>query len=103
MVVFKNGVSVVGIKEETIILIAILNCYFYLRIGKPLVITSCTDGKHMKNSKHYSGYAIDIRTYHLSAQEINNLKSWFECNHGVKYDMVVEKDHIHVEYDPLIK
>lgn len=100
MVVFKSGVSVVGIKEETITLIAILNCYFYLRIGKPLVITSCTDGKHMKNSKHYSGYAIDIRTYHLSAQEINMLVIWFKNNHDKNYDIVVEKDHIHVEYDP---
>lgn len=100
MVEFKDGVKVDGIKKETITLIAILNCYFYLRIGKPLVITSCTDGKHMKNSKHYSGYAIDIRTRHLNVQEIEKLVIWFKNCHDKKYDIVVENDHIHVEYDP---
>ena len=100
MVEFKDGVSVDGIKKETITLIAILNYYFVIYINKPLVITSCTDGKHMKGSKHYSGYAIDIRTRHLDELEINGLIGWFKYNHDKKYDIVVEKDHIHVEYDP---
>lgn len=100
MVEFKAGVSVVGIQKETITLIAILNCYFFLRVGKPLVITSCTDGNHMKNSKHYSGYAIDIRTRHLNAQEIEKFVIWFKNTNDKMYDIVVEKDHIHVEYDP---
>ena len=100
MVEFKDGVSVDGIKKEIITLIAILNCYFYLRIGKPLVITSCTDGKHMKGSKHYSGYAIDIRTRHLNVQEIEKLIIWFKNSYDKEYDIVLEKDHIHVEYDP---
>ena len=103
MVQFKDGVSVDGIKKETIKIIVILNTYFELRIGKPLVITSCTDGKHMKGSKHYSGYAIDIRTRHLNASEISKLIAWFESHHEKEYDIVFEKDHIHVEYDPLIK
>ena len=100
MVQFKDGVSVDGIKKETITLIVILNTYFELRIGKELVVTSCTDGKHMKGSKHYSGYAIDIRTRHLSVCEINHLLAWFRSHHDNDFDMVVEKDHIHVEYDP---
>lgn len=100
MVQFKDGVSVDGIKKETIKMIVILNTYFELRIGKEFVITSCTDGKHMKGSKHYSGYAIDIRTRHLSVCEMNNLLAWFKSHHDKEYDMVVENDHIHVEYDP---
>ena len=99
MVQFKVGVSVDGIKKESIALIVILNTYFELRIGKELVVTSCTDGKHMKGSKHYSGYAIDIRTRHLNALEISKL-AWFKSHYERVYDMVVEKDHIHVEYDP---
>lgn len=100
MVQFKDGVSVDGIKKEIIALIVILNTYFELRIGKELVVTSCTDGKHMKGSKHYSGYAIDIRTRHLNALEISKLVAWFKSHYEREYDMVVEKDHIHVEYDP---
>ena len=97
---FKDGVKVDGVKKETIELMLLLNGYFVAQVGKLFVITSCTDGKHMKNSKHYSGYAIDIRTRHLTVCEINNLLAWFKKWHDKEYDMVVENDHIHVEYDP---
>lgn len=100
MVEFKQGVSVNGIKQQTIALIALLNTYFVFYIGKPFVVTSCTDGKHKKGSKHYDGLAIDIRTRHLNVTEINNLVLWFKSRHDKQFDMVVEKDHIHVEYDP---
>lgn len=100
MVQFKDGVSVDGIKKETIAIIGFLNCLFEFIIGKPLVITSCTDGKHMKGSKHYSGYAIDIRTRHLLPREIDQVISCFKQWHAKEYDIVLEKDHIHVEYDP---
>lgn len=97
---FKDGVKVDGVKKETIELMLLLNGYFVAHVGKEFVITSCTDGKHMKGSKHYSGYAIDIRTRHLSVYEINNLLAWFKSHHDKEYDIVVENDHIHVEYDP---
>ena len=96
---FKDGVSVVGIKKEIISIIGFLSYVFY-SMEKPLVITSCTDGKHMKGSKHYSGYAIDIRIRHLTQKETDSFiwrfKFWYEKD----YDIVLEKDHIHVEYDP---
>ena len=100
MVQFKPGVSVYGIQKEIIQIIAIINTYFELRMRKEFVITSCTDGKHMKNSKHYSGFAIDIRICHLSAIEIDNFIAWFRSHHDENYDIVRESDHIHVEYDP---
>lgn len=97
---FKDGVNVDGVKKETIVLMLLLNTFFVRRLSKAFIVTSCTDGKHMKGSKHYSGYAIDIRTRHLTPREINILVSWFKMYHDDVYDMVVEKDHIHVEYDP---
>lgn len=97
---FKDGVKVDGVKKETIELMLLLNGYFVAQIGKPFVVTSCTDGKHMKGSKHYSGYAIDIRTRHLTSSDIKMLVDWFKLHHDKEFDMVVEKDHIHVEYDP---
>lgn len=100
MVYFKDGVKVDGIKKETIELMLLLNTFFVRQISKPFVVTSCTDGRHMKGSKHYSGYAIDIRTRHLTKREIGILVSWFTTYYDKYYDMVVESDHIHVEYDP---
>lgn len=97
---FKDGVKVDGVKIETIELMLFLNTFFVRVLSKDFIVTSCTDGKHMKNSKHYIGYAIDIRTRHLTPRDIITLVSWFKMYHDDEYDMVVEKDHIHVEYDP---
>lgn len=97
---FKDGVKIDGVKKETIELMLLLNGYFVAKIGKPFVVTSCMEGKHMKGSKHYSGYAVDIRIRHLSVCEMNNLLAWFKINYDKEYDMVVEKDHLHIEYDP---
>ncbi|WMC01527.1 hypothetical protein [Microvirus D_HF5_137] len=99
MLEFKPGVSVDGIKKEIITIICFLG-YVFESMGKPLVITSCTDGKHMKGSKHYSGNAIDIRSRHLTKKEIDSLISRFKFWFDKDYDIVLEKDHIHVEYDP---
>lgn len=99
MLEFKPGVSVDGIKKEIITIIGFLS-YVFESMGKPLVITSCTDGKHMKGSKHYSGNAIDIRIRHLTQKEIDSLIRRFKLWYDKDYDIVLEKDHIHVEYDP---
>lgn len=99
MLEFKPGVSVNGIKKEIIAIIGFFS-YVFESMGKPFVITSCTDGKHMKGSKHYSGNAIDIRICHLTQKEIDSLIRRFKLWYDKDYDIVLEKDHIHVEYDP---
>lgn len=63
-----------------------------------MTITSAKDGKHMSNSKHYSGNAIDIRTRDM--KEINDTAREIKFELGEDYDVIVEKDHIHIEYDP---
>jgi len=63
-------------------------------------ITSATDGKHSKRSLHYKNKALDVRTRPLdkSDQELYKYKlSWWLGKH---YDVVLEKDHIHIEFDP---
>lgn len=68
--------------------------------GLLLVITSGTDGTHMVGSKHYKGEALDIRISNLTNEEISLVKIGLLTKLGVKYDVILEKDHIHVEYDP---
>ena len=63
-----------------------------------MTVTSARDGKHMKGSKHYTGEAIDIRTRDM-VDEIGTaqvIKRYL----GKDYDVIFEKDHIHIEYDP---
>jgi hypothetical protein len=73
----------------------------YNSLGVPFVVTSGRDGQHMSGSLHYSGNAMDLRRHDLDAkgvtgQAVNMLRSQL----GGDYDVVLESDHIHVEYDP---
>lgn len=65
-----------------------------------ITITSARDGSHMKNSRHYVGLAIDIRSRDMS--NITESAKWIDkfLNINSKcFDIVIENDHIHIEYD----
>lgn len=68
---------------------------------KEIVVTSILDGVHGEKILHYKGLAFDMRTFiYKSADEIEKLMSMFKYMLWPNYDVVLEKDHIHVEYDP---
>ena len=100
MIQLKDDVKLCGIRPEMVNFIDALHLYFRRMLKKPLVITSVTDGLHMLGSKHYKGLAIDLRIWHLSDQDIRCLRSWFVDNYDKLFDFVLEKNHIHIEYDP---
>ena len=62
-----------------------------------MTITSARDGKHMLNSLHYKGCAIDIRCRDMKnplmvSKGLNDIL-------GRDFDVIFEGDHIHIEYD----
>lgn len=64
-------------------------------------ITSGVDGTHKAGSLHYSGDALDWRIWESNAagvtsQIVGELAGYL----GADYDVILESDHIHVEYDP---
>jgi hypothetical protein len=75
-------------------------------------ITSLCDGTHGENSKHYTGYAIDVRIRDIStlyptdrkylSNEVTGFANRIQRRLGSDYDVVLEKTHIHIEYDPEI-
>lgn len=70
----------------------------YQKFGAEAVITSGRDGKHGEHSLHYKGLAIDLRTSNVrNPQEV---VSALQQALGSAYDVVLESDHIHCEYDP---
>lgn len=74
-------------------------------LGVEVVITSGTDGKHMKGSKHYTSEALDIRTKTLSREKKFALLDGILARLGTNYQGILESEdkvneHIHVEYDP---
>lgn len=64
------------------------------------VITSGTDGRHMPESLHYVGLAFDFRTRHVQPDDRIPLTAALQAGLGEAFDVVLESDHIHVEYDP---
>ena len=76
--------------------------------GRPegVTVTSGTDGTHSAGSLHYYGYALDFRIRYFHEVTIQSLYQDL-CSHlaaldGYSYDCILERDHIHVEYDGVI-
>ena len=69
-------------------------------VGRHAIITSGRDGTHRPDSLHYSGNAVDIRSRDLSVEKKYLLASALKTALGIRFDVIVEHDHIHIEYDP---
>ena len=96
MIAIKPGVRVAGMSNEILLGVVIAHQLFYER-GAGCTITSCTDGDHKPGSLHHTGRAVDLRLPTLGVEQIvQQLKNRL----GDEYDVVLEKDHIHLEYDP---
>lgn len=70
------------------------------KAGHELVVTSGLEGTHSAGSLHYYGLALDFRTHYLNAEQLPELAEKLREALGPDYDVVIEKTHIHVEYDP---
>jgi len=91
--------------------LAICLCHeVYGHYLKECAITSVCDGKHGQGSIHGSGSAFDVRIKNLDGNSGDISKMDVEiASHivadlkhvlGPQFDVVLESDHIHIEYDP---
>ena len=96
----KKGVSIRGIKPEMVLGIQVVVGFFEKNNIKDVWITSCVDGRHGKNSLHYVGYAIDVRIWDIISDRRNWFTSELNKEMGSEFDCVLEKDHIHIEFQP---
>jgi hypothetical protein len=94
-----NGPSMKGIQPEILAVIPIAHAIVQ-QWGKDLIITTGTDGVHMKGSKHYEGLALDLRTRHLIPAARVAFSDELTKALGREYDVVLHKSHLHVEFDP---
>lgn len=95
---FKDGVSLAGMWPQIGIAIAIAD-QVYSEYGKELVVTSVTDGEHKKGSLHPLGLACDLRTRYFTDDELAHIERDLRLRLTHEYDIVVESDHIHIEFD----
>lgn len=101
----KEGASIAGLQVEMRPVMQHAE-RIWKELGHECVITSGTEtadesGKlyHSAGSLHYFGYALDFRTHYFidgGAKAADELQKAL----GHNYDVVQERLHIHVEYDP---
>jgi len=70
------------------------------RYGYTLTLTSGLDSTHSAQSKHPLGLAEDYRTRDVTPSDLSDMIDDTRATLGRDYDIVLESDHLHVEYDP---
>lgn len=98
----KAGVDLRGIAPECVMGIVIAAAAYEIH-GVPFVITSVRDGKHGERSYHYRGMAFDCRLpsrYTGSEGTDEVIRDELKRALGPQFDVVLESDHLHCEFDP---
>ena len=92
----KAGVDISRLNREIRKKLNIIARTLAVVVSEELIITSTYEGTHSESSLHYCNDAIDIRLPVRLEFIVQELKR----DLGDKFDVVTEKDHIHIEYDP---
>ena len=96
----KEGVHPHGIEPELVLGLTIANSVWRDLKLPDLVVTSLLDGAHSSTSLHYAGAAADLRTNNLEPAELATAAAELKRRLGRHYDVLIEVDHIHLEYQP---
>ena len=99
----KPGVSIKDVRPETVLGMMIAG-HVLLDHGVPFVLTSVSDGIHGAGSLHYNGLAFDCRLPSRYVGEMHGIDRRIRDELadvlGDEWDVVLEKDHLHIEFDP---
>lgn len=99
----------IGVKDNTINLNGVcaplsmaLNTFDAIvsKYGVDTTITSANDGKHSYGSLHYIGHAVDLRIWGIEKELVDIKKQFLSRYPNNQFDFVIEKDHIHLEFQP---
>jgi len=94
-----NTISTQGIRPELVLALWVCDMV-YSEFGKELVITSINDSKHKFSSLHYAGAAADLRTRYFDSETVKKVVSKIKSKLNIDYDVILENDHIHIEFQP---
>lgn len=98
MVILKAGTSIIQLQVPMLVAMRVAESV-YDKYGTTLVVTSGDDSTHGKGSLHPKGLALDFRTKTLPPTLRGQVRD--EIARALPgFDVVLEVDHLHVEYDP---
>lgn len=96
------GVRIRGIAPELVLALVVADQVYSEVAQENLVVTSVNDSEHSRTSLHYMGCAADLRTNNIAAGRrpivADTLRRRLEPLGD--FDVVLEKDHIHLEFQP---
>jgi len=98
MLQFKSTVRLIGIDHR---LADVLDecCMWSARNVVDVEVNAIDDGAHMAGSLHGFGLAIDLDTVGDKRADLKLLHEWLRRRLHPQYDVVLEGDHVHVEWD----
>ena len=100
MLRIKEGVKIKGVQPELMLAAQIVDGIYASYNNLECVITAARDGTHMTKSFHFVGYALDFRTRHIPEGWQERIYKDICRALGDEFDVVWEKTHYHVEFDP---
>ena len=96
----KRGVSLLGTRPEMCMAAVVVASVYSTYNNAECVITSACEGKHGRNSLHYVGLALDFRIKNIPIGWHDRLRQSVQDALGPDFDVVLEKTHLHVEFQP---
>jgi len=96
----KLGVDISRLKREIRRKLNQVELILGDRFKSEAVLTSTYDGTHSTGSLHYSNDAVDVRIPRAPMEEVVQAVEDLKRILGKDYDVLLESDHIHVEFDP---
>ena len=93
----KAGVDLTGLSREIQSALAAAD-EAWRSIGRTLTVTSGVDSH--TTGLHPVGRALDLRTRDLAPGEAAAMVAELRRRLGRDYDVILESDHIHMEFDP---
>lgn len=106
----KAGVSIQGIHRKICEALGYFNgVYADHNLDGSFVVTSGTEdppdsedvreAHHSASSLHPCGRAVDLRTWGFTKQDLHDIAQTAQDVLGEDYDIIVEIDHLHIEYE----
>jgi len=97
---FKSGVVMWDMHPSITDAMPALDRVSVALVGRDALITTARDGTHSKTSLHYKGRAVDLRINDIPRTIWDQYRDNLAAALGDDWDVVLEPDHIHVEFDP---
>lgn len=94
-----QGARIRNLRGEVLFAVYVADEVFSVH-GVEAIITSGTDGKHSRGSLHYSGGAVDLRSRDFQPGDAVKAVKELKSRLGPDFDIILERNHIHMEYQP---